>query len=539
MNRMYSIVVVTAVFWLSAVVPAAQIAMIEKLPVAGVWAGHPVNFALKTVNNFQCVAYYDTTRKMVVASRRVEDTVWNYTTLSTSTGWDSHNYIELAVDDSGYVHVSGNMHNVKLVYFRSVKPWNTVAFEAPGMVGTLENSVTYPVFISGPGNQLYFQYRDGGSGSGTTIWNRYRTQTKRWSRITLSGFLDGEGQVSPYHVPPVAGPDGFFHIIWMWRETPVANTNFHLSHMKSIDLVAWQTMAGTPLVLPVKQSTPGVVVDPIASGKGLINMDYWISWDREQRPVVTYHRYDNKSISQIFNTRYEFNSWKIYQTSSWTGFTWDLDRQGSLTHDIAATPLTVDETGELVQDYVYRTSEVRRWVLDEATLKPESDGVYVPPAAMKELYVVESNVKGMQVNIIRDGEYCLRWESMPINQDVARDAGTYPSSSPLRLYRFSPVTAVVNEYGHPAPLTGFNVENTPRQVCITRSSTPGASGPLSVSLFSLEGRCVAQKKWYDKGACTLPLEHLSSGLYMLRVVPEGGGPENKLHEWIGRTIIRR
>jgi len=66
----------------------AEIQQLERTDIAKVWAGHPVNFAIKTVDKFQCIAYYDTTRKMVVASRTIGDSVWKYTTLPTTTGGD-------------------------------------------------------------------------------------------------------------------------------------------------------------------------------------------------------------------------------------------------------------------------------------------------------------------------------------------------------------------------------------------------------------------------------------------------------------------
>jgi hypothetical protein len=86
-------------------------------------------------------------------------------------------------------------------------------------------------------------------------------------------LFNGEGQVNAYQTSPVAGPDGFFHVIWMWRNTPVANTNHHLSHIKSRDLINWETMSGVKLQIPITQSTQGVVADPVGPGRGLINMD--------------------------------------------------------------------------------------------------------------------------------------------------------------------------------------------------------------------------------------------------------------------------
>ncbi|MBN1577983.1 MAG: BNR repeat-containing protein [Chitinispirillaceae bacterium] len=513
---------------------AAEIRQAEKIDIAKVWAGHPVDFAIKTAKDFQCIAYYDTTRRMMVAGRAVGSNSWTYTVLPATTGWDSHNYIELAIDDSGYIHVSGNMHNASsLVYFRSKKPWSIESFSTPGMIGTQEGSITYPVFIKGGANRLIFQYRDGGSGSGTTIWNGYNVITKKWTRLTSQGLLDGEGEVNAYQTSPVPGPDGFFHIIWMWRNTPAANTNHHLSHMKSSNLSTWQTISGASLKMPVKRSTSGVVVDPVESGHGLINMDFWISWDTQQRAVVTYHRYDNNNVSQIFNTRWEGNAWKIRRTSSWTGFKWNLDRQGSLSHDIAATPLAVDESGNLVQNYIYRNGEVRRWVLDETTLTPESDGVYEPPEAMAELYEVNSSFSGMQVNRKQDGEYYLRWETMPINQDRERSPGTYPSSSVLRLYRFTSATSAGGDL-FLAAACGLALEKDRHRIVISRLR--GASGyadPFSAALFTIDGRFVAGQSSGEAGCCVIPLHTLHRGIYIIQAIsdrPGGDEPESLLTE---------
>lgn len=498
---------------------SANIIMSEKLDISQVWAGHPVNFAIKTTEKLQCVAFYNTNRKLIVASRSPDSTSWKYTELPTTTGWDSHNYIEMAIDDSGYIHISGNMHNVNLIYFRSKNPWNTDSFESPGMIGTLENSITYPEFIEGPNNRLFFQYRTGGSGNGTTICNSYDTKTKKWTRLTSKGLFDGENKVSAYHISPVFGPDNFFHIIWMWRETPVANTNFHISHMKSSDLITWQSMSGKIISIPVKTNTSDVVVDPIPSKRGLINMDYWISWDRQNRAVVTYHRYDDNNISQIFNTRWENGKWKIYQTSNWTSFKWNLDREGSLSHDIAATPLSIDENGELIQDYVYPNQKMKRWILNEENLKPQSDIVYEPPQAMRELFEVESTFPGLQVNRIRDGEYYLRWETMPINQDKSRPEGTYPSASTLRIYRFSIETEVQKRT--PGSSAKFYLKRNRSSILITGSlGNAYQRASLTASVFSTDGKLILEKNFLNGEQCRISVRNLSTGVYLIKITPD-------------------
>jgi hypothetical protein len=492
----------------------AQLAILNKLDIARVWAGHPVDFDIETKDTFQCVAYYDTLRRMVVASRSTAAQTWGRTVLPATTGWDSHNYIEMAIDDSGYVHISGNMHNAALVYFRSQKPWSSAAFDQPGMVGTIESSVTYPVFIKGTDGRLYFQYRDGGSGSGTTIWNRYDLQNKRWTRITSQGLFNGGGDVNAYPTNPVLGPDGFFHIIWMWRDTPVANTNHHLSHIKSGDFSTWKTMSGQNLTLPITQSTSGVVADPVTAGKGLINMDFWISWDSRQRAILTYHRYDNNTISQIWNTRWENNAWKIYQTSSWTSFKWNLDLQGSLTHDIAATPLEIDAKGRLLQYYVYRDKIKRQWVLDETTLKPLSDSVWQPPAGQEEIYRVESTWPDMQVNLKKQDNFWIRWETLPINQDQPRTS--YPSGSTLRLYVLGTQSAA-RAVDRNAPVVPFStrIAGSTITIPVMRNAT------IRATLLSLTGRKVAESDAVSNGCLTLPSPGRGCYLVMIRELNAG------------------
>jgi hypothetical protein len=497
----------------------AQLTILDKLDIARVWAGHPVDFDIETKNTFQCVAYYDTLRRMTVASRSTASQTWTYTVLPTTTGWDSHDYIEMAIDDSGYVHISGNMHNVALIYFRSRQPWSIAAFDRPGMVGTIETSITYPVFIKGSDGRLYFQYRDGGSGSGTTIWNGYNPQTKKWTRITTAGLFNGEGEVNAYPTNPVLGPDGNFHIIWMWRDTPVANTNHHLSHIKSSDMVTWKTMAGQDLTLPITRSTAGVVADPVTTGNGLINMDFWISWDSLERAVLTYHRYDGNNISQLWNTRRENNAWKIYQTSSWTSFKWNLDLQGSLGHDIAATPLEIDAKGRLLQYYVYRDKIKRQWVLDESTLKPLFDSVWQPPAGQEEIYRIESTFDSMIVNLKKQDNYWIKWETMPINQDVARTS--YPSGSALRLYTMD-VKSTVDAPARPSFYSSFRSRINGSTILIPVKENSHAR------LLSLDGTQLAESGAINRSILTVNAPGRGCYIIMITDIETGAMTSRKL-----------
>lgn len=93
----------------------------EVCDIARVPSSFPVGFALVTHGDQQFVAYYDSAKNMTVAARKLNSKKWEYKVLDTKIGWDTHNYVTMKIDSSGYIHVSGNMHAAPLVYYRSMK----------------------------------------------------------------------------------------------------------------------------------------------------------------------------------------------------------------------------------------------------------------------------------------------------------------------------------------------------------------------------------------------------------------------------------
>ncbi|MCX5684257.1 MAG: BNR repeat-containing protein, partial [Planctomycetota bacterium] len=237
-------------------VAAGPAAAPDVLDVAPVWSGHPVKFALLTCGPRQFVAFYDADRQMTVASRKTDEAGWHFVKLPTKVGWDSHNSIVMVADDEGLLHLSGNMHCVPLVYFRTEKPYEIDSFkQVPSMVGREEKSCTYPAFLRGAKNELLFTYRDGRSGNGSQILNVWDPKTHTWGRMLDQPLFSGEGKMNAYFRGPVQGPDGCFHVIWVWRNSPDCATNHDLSYARSRDLVHWETSAGKPLALPITLKT--------------------------------------------------------------------------------------------------------------------------------------------------------------------------------------------------------------------------------------------------------------------------------------------
>ena len=416
------------------------------LKVGRAWPGHPVGFALLTKGDFQLVSWYDPERRMVVASRRLGERDWKKITLPEQVPWDSHNSIVVAIDEAGCIHLSGNMHVDPLNYYRTTRPMDITSFkQIDHMVGQDEDRCTYPRFMKGPDGRLVFMYRDGKSGAGRNILNIYDSDTQQWNRLIQTPLLDGGELANAYPKGPILGPDGKYHIVWMWRDTGDAATNHHISYMCSDDLAHWRSASGKHITLPVNMETADVVIDPVPPREGLINMVYGIGFDREHRPIIMYHKYDSDGRSQIFNARWETDAWRIYQTSDWDE-RWDFGGGGSIKAMVRAQPVQVLPDGRLVQAWRHWKYGGGAWVLDPDTLTPTGPidpGGKVP----KHLGRVRSAFPGMGVRWASDiagprpdgNVFRLRWETLGRNRDKPR-TGPLPEPSKLELYEFMPLT---------------------------------------------------------------------------------------------------
>ena len=92
-----------ALLTIAAVITAPR-EVVEILDIAPVWSGHPVGFQLLTHDDTQFVAFYDVERRMTVGARPLDSKAWQFEQLPETVGWDSHNYITMAVDNDGHIH---------------------------------------------------------------------------------------------------------------------------------------------------------------------------------------------------------------------------------------------------------------------------------------------------------------------------------------------------------------------------------------------------------------------------------------------------
>lgn len=407
--------------------------------MAAVWAGHPVRFALLTTETKQFAAYYDAERVMTVASRYLNDVQWETFQLDENLGWDSHNGIVLARDPEGGLHLSGNMHADRLVYFRTRESEKAATFERSEMVGRQESCVTYPQFFMGPGGDLCFGYRDGSSGKGDQIYNRYDTVTRRWERLSKGQVVSGEGKCSAYLDGPHHGPDGYFHLCWVWRDNPDCSTNHDLCYARSRDLVHWETSTGSALKLPITVAT-AEIVDPVPVRSGLMNGNTRLGFDAEGRVVISYHCLDAGGSTQLYHARNEPDGWNIYQATDWTT-AWKPEGCGSMRFQIRVRPVSLDADGRLIHSIWAAERGNIRWVLDPKTMRPLEELSGENPV---DHPLLDSSCSDRRINWAADSSvlkpaapFVLRWESRMENGDRPVD-GVGAESSRLSVVRWDP-----------------------------------------------------------------------------------------------------
>jgi len=420
----------------------SQYRLEETTIISEVPSGFPVGFRLLTTEQLQYVAYYDRDHNMTIASREPGSDQWTRQILPSRVGWDSHNYITMAEDSAGHLHLSGNMHADPLVYFRTEIAGDITTMRAFPMTGEEGDRITYPRFVTDPEGRLIFAYRSGGSGKGTRHFNRYDVATQRWTNMLDTPLLDGEGERNAYPLGPTRGPDGYFHLVWVWRDTPDCATNHNLSHARSRDLINWESAFGEAVDRPLVLAEKRLVIDPIPPGGGIINGCQRLYFDQANRPIVTYHKSDNDGNMQIYAARAEEGVWKHYPLTDWEEPV-PFSGYGTMGFiGIKIGGFKQFKPGLLYISYRHKDYGEGRIFVDEATLKPVEESYPIPPELPPELMVLESDFEGMGIRrrfdigeSAEDGvRYMIQWETLSSNHDRPRET-PLPEPSLLKLHK--------------------------------------------------------------------------------------------------------
>jgi hypothetical protein len=445
--------------------------IIGQIDVAPVWSVHRTGPPeLLTRDGHQYVAYYDHDRFLTLAQRELDSSQWKYHRFPVQMGWQtgSHAKLSLAMDRKGYIHITCYRRGLlqeppmppRPIYYRSVAPHSIDEFEQLYMVSENERT-DYPTFTTVEGT-IFFSFRDGGSGQGDQHIYRYALDQRIWERVLDTPLLDGRGEMSAYTYGsglPVAGPDGRWHLLWMWRNTPDHATNHSLSYARTVgsDLTNWESAAGVSVTPPFTIDNTELLVDSASPGDGLSNPLRALNWDSKQRIVISYHRFDETGASQIYNARFDDGEWKVVPATRWD-FVWGESYYGTGALNIAGTvrmsSVTPVGNGELTQTVWNRDVEEAIVVLDEESLQPLRLESPQPVQWRKLLTIPESDFQiepipdlrrtggPMQVELISDSDgsdmegisWYLRWEHGGANRDRPVPE-PWPEPTMLRVYQ--------------------------------------------------------------------------------------------------------
>lgn len=316
----FTLVVIFTISWVSntAVAQSDEILSgdIEIIPLAEGWARNSINTVIfrtnsvTTFQNTQYTAFYDSDGNVMVAKRELGKKEWkiNKTSLQADVE-DAHNSISIAVDGNGLLHLSWGMHGQEILYAQGDKPGGLELNRLNTMTGESEDAVTYPQFYRLPGGDLLFLYREGSSGRGNVMINRYDIECKEWKAIQHP-LIDGEGERNAYVNGIAIDKEGGWHISWTWRESWDVATNHDIMYAFSPDQGnSWETSQGEKYELPITMGNAEVAYE-IPQGSELINQTS-MTVNSEGYPVVaSYWRGRNDDAPQFYVVWNNGKEWK-------------------------------------------------------------------------------------------------------------------------------------------------------------------------------------------------------------------------------------
>jgi hypothetical protein len=307
---------------------------------------------LKTHDGRQYYAYWSHDGEMVVASRSLPDGEWVQNRTDIDIGnRDGHWTPALGIGPDGHVFICYNTRGSQPTWRRSETPADVTAFgpERNGMTGRNEDGANYPEFTRLDDGTLLFGYRQGSSGNGDWMLNRWNGDAGAWEPLQhplIQGAFEGD-TYNAYPWNLVQSDDGVLHYVFCWRGTGGVRTNQQLSYARSPDGgETWTKSAGNrAYARPITKGT-AEVVDPIEPNSNLINQG-WVSFHPgTNEPHVAYYRDDAAGNTQIFHAYRSDGDWER-EAATDRESNIDLGGPGVVASPIGRMGIVVGEEGDV------------------------------------------------------------------------------------------------------------------------------------------------------------------------------------------------
>lgn len=293
----------------------AQVGKLQTIAQNG-WANNSVNTvifrknSLITYKDLQYAAFYDEAQFVVLAKRKLNSGVWEIKrTQYKGDATDAHKSISISVDGAGFLHLAWGQHNNQLNYVKSLASGSLIMGDKINMLGTKEDHVSYPEFYKLTNGDLLFLYRDGGSGNGNLMINRYDMHKQEWKRVQ-DNLIDGEGKRNAYW-QTVVDKDGGLHLSWVWRESPDVASNHDLCYAKSIDGGnTWQKSTGEKYTLPINAKNAEYALR-IPQQSELINQTAMFANPAGEIFIATYWKDAGQTVPQYHVVYRKNSAWHV------------------------------------------------------------------------------------------------------------------------------------------------------------------------------------------------------------------------------------
>lgn len=293
--------------------------MADLVEVSNGWAGNSINANVFRKNSLisdgetQFIAFYDSLGYLVLGKRQLSGKNWELKQSPFKGNIrDAHNSISIMLDGDGFLHVSWDHHGHPLNYSKGKAPYSIELGAPTKMTGLNENNVTYPEFFQLPSGDLIFMYRDGQSGKGNLVLNRYRKARKQWEQVQQN-LIDGEGQRNAYWQACV-DHQGVIHLSWVWRESWDVSSNHDMCYARSEDGgKTWKKSDGSMYTLPINRDKAEYVCR-IPQSSELINQTSMTTDQNGYPYIATYWRSQESGIPQYHLVYQSESGWKVSDT---------------------------------------------------------------------------------------------------------------------------------------------------------------------------------------------------------------------------------
>lgn len=156
---------------------------------------------------------------------------------------------------------------------------------------------------------MLFFYRDGGSGNGNLIINRYNLKERKWTSLQRN-LIDGEGRRNAYWQACV-DTKGCIHISWTWRESPDVASNHDICYARSADGGStWEKSTGEKYQLPINAANAEYIVK-VPQNSELINQTSMAADSKGNIFIATYWRPTGYAVPQFHVVHYTGKGWQV------------------------------------------------------------------------------------------------------------------------------------------------------------------------------------------------------------------------------------